>query len=281
MRALASLLLALVLVTPAAAAPPQRIVSLNLCADSLLLELVDPARVVSLTALSLDPELGHFYRRAEALQAAGMHFNTGLAEQVLPLEPDLVIVMADAAPFTRRLLQRFGLRVLELEPGERLASYRRNLRRLAGVLGQQERAEALLADMDARLGQLRVTAGARPRAMVLQASGFTAGSDTLIDDVLALAGIDNLAARAGLRGYGFLSLEQFIHRAPEMLIVGDSNPRWPSLAHELLEHRALQAAGTERVRVTVPERDWTCGGAYLAKVAERLARQRPAFALSQ
>ncbi len=45
--------------------------------------------------------------------------------------------------------------------------------------------------------------------------------------------------------------------------------------------RAKLAGGAGRVRVTVPERDWTCGGAYLAQVAERLALQRPAFALRQ
>lgn len=275
-RGAAGLVLLLVLLAAAQAAP-QRIVSLNVCADSMLLELVEPRRIASLTRLSLDPAVGRFHRRARRLQAAGMHFNRGLAEEVLPLAPDLVVAMGGAAPFTRRVLERLGLPLLELEPGERLASYRRNLRRLARALGVEARAAAILAEMDRRATALAATAPARrPGAMVLQPGGFTAGEDTLIDDVLALAGLRNLAAEAGLRGSGFLSLEAFVARAPALLIVSEQGHRWPSLAQQALRHTALRGSAGGRRRVVVPARQWTCGGRHLVAVAERLARARDA-----
>ena len=64
---------------------PQRIVSLNICTDELLLRLVEPSRVASVTWLSRDPSLSNI-----AALAAAVPVNHGSAEEVIPSAPDLV-----------------------------------------------------------------------------------------------------------------------------------------------------------------------------------------------
>src|SRR5258708_1788850 len=72
---------------------PARIVSLNMCADELVLRLAERQNVASVTWLSRDAENSNV---AEA--AAHVPVNHGLAEEVIPLNPDLVV----AGAFTSR-----------------------------------------------------------------------------------------------------------------------------------------------------------------------------------
>src|SRR3546814_8871463 len=70
----------------AAAAQPRRIVSMNMCADQLLIELADHSQIAALTELSRDPVLSFHADRAQSYPVAG-----GSAEEVLMLRPDLVV----------------------------------------------------------------------------------------------------------------------------------------------------------------------------------------------
>ena len=79
-RALAALVLAGVI--GAGNAAPQRIVSLNLCADELVLRLAAPGTVKSVTWLARDPALSNVSALAQDVPV-----NRGLAEDVVPLAP--------------------------------------------------------------------------------------------------------------------------------------------------------------------------------------------------
>ena len=85
--ALAVLLLASVV--GASNAAPKRVVSLNLCADELVLRLAPPDTVKSVTWLARDPTLSNVSALAHEVPV-----NRGLAEDVVPLAPDLVIAGA-------------------------------------------------------------------------------------------------------------------------------------------------------------------------------------------
>ena len=87
----------------------QRIVSLNLCADELLLRLADREDVASITFLGADERFS-----SVAALAEGLHVNHGKAEEVLPLHPDLVLAEPYSARSTTQLLRRAGISVLDL-----------------------------------------------------------------------------------------------------------------------------------------------------------------------
>ena len=83
-------------------AKPQRIVSINLCLDQLVLMLADPEHIQSLTFLSLDPAYSFMHEEAANVRV----INHGAAEEILPLEPDLVLAGQFSASFAVQVLQR-------------------------------------------------------------------------------------------------------------------------------------------------------------------------------
>ena len=153
----AVLLLALCCGTSAGVAAPQRVMSLNLCADQLLMALLPESRLVSITWLSRtegDPEL--------LALAARLPVNHGSAEEVLQVRPDLVVAGRFTTGTTRALLKRTGVRLLEIEPVADWDGIRRVTREVAAAVGERERGERLLAAMDADLAALAARQAAEP-----------------------------------------------------------------------------------------------------------------------
>src|SRR3979409_1159971 len=71
---------------------PQRIVSLTVCADQLLLDLVSRDRIAAPTYLAVDPTVSMRVEESRGLK--GVHW---LAEEILALQPDLVIAQEYSA----------------------------------------------------------------------------------------------------------------------------------------------------------------------------------------
>ncbi|MBK8957158.1 MAG: ABC transporter substrate-binding protein [Proteobacteria bacterium] len=255
----------------AAAAPPARVASLNLCTDSLLFELLPDSRIASVTALSRDDNLSHFHARA-----ARIAVNHGAVEEVVALRPDLVVTSETTDALATRMLSRLGLRVLSLPSANRVEDYRHNLRRLAEVLGEERRAESLLTGLDAALG-----AAPRPalRALVYQPNGYTPGDASLMHAMLAYAGLRNMALEVGLAHGGYLSLEALLLSRPDIVVFSQRQARRPSLAEAQLSQPALRKLfardGARTVRADVPENLWTCAGAFNADAVALLRGARP------
>ena len=79
----------------------KRVVSINLCTDQLLLLIAQRSQIASVSYLARDPMISHL-----ADQAQGIPINHGLAEEILPLEPDLVLVSSHTIRPTVALLQK-------------------------------------------------------------------------------------------------------------------------------------------------------------------------------
>src|SRR3984957_10984301 len=98
--------------TPAGAAPgPQHVMSLSMCTDDLLLELLPPQRIASVTYYSRDPSNSYQWP-----QAAKVPVNWGTVEEVLAEKPDLVLAGTYTTPATRSLLKKMHLPLLEVPP---------------------------------------------------------------------------------------------------------------------------------------------------------------------
>jgi iron complex transport system substrate-binding protein len=257
------------------AAAPQRIASINLCTDQLLMALVEPQRIVSLSRLSQDEHAA--YRRADP---ARVHINAALPEEILPLQTDLVL----AGPFSNRrvaeLLRSLGLRVETFELADSFDGMRDNLRRMGELLGESARVETLIAEMDARIEAATADLSAdspRLSAAVYLPRGYSSGEQSLQGEVLHAAGFDNAASRAGLSGYGSLPLEDLLFAQPDLLVTSDYAPGTASLADRHLQHPVLRRVTSERPMVRVPYKLWICAGPWIAEAVEQLAGARRAL----
>ncbi len=217
--------------------PPQRIVSTVLAADELLSELSDIEQIVGVTFLTDDEELsnvvGHYPNRIARVSTK--------VEPLLALDPDLVIVASFTQADVVRLLLAADVPVLRLEEHESFEQVFSSLRLLASVLGTSEKAEAIEARSRERIRSVRerVAGTERLRVLVWGASGYTKGRDTLMHEVIELAGGLNAAAEAGIVGDAQISEELAISLAPEVILLdeGGGGPIADPMAY-LIQHNA-------------------------------------------
>lgn len=266
-RRLALPLIALTL--GAAPAPPQRIVSLNLCADQYLLALADPRQIAALTSLARDPQMS-----AGAARAARLPVSKGSAEDVLALRPDLLIASPGRRRETMARLRGRAIATVDLPPAESYADIVAQVRTVAAAVGHRDRGEALIARMDARLAALPPALGRGRIAAYYQRRGFLTGTGTLIDELIARAGLVNLATRLGRVPLARLSLEQMARARPDFLIVETATDRVTDQGTEMLHHPVL--ARIPRLRL--PQAWTVCGGPAYVLASESLARQLAAAA---
>lgn len=258
------LLPALVLAAPSPATP-DRIVSLNLCTDSLLLELAPPGASLSLTKLSQDPRLSPL--AAEASRHAS---NDGLAEQVVDFKPQLVLAASESSPAIQ-LLRELGYRVEVFAPTSTLADYRRALHRLAGLLGREQAGVDRWIYLQQRLSTLPRLA--RPEsALLLSGNGYLPGDGSLSRELLATVGLEDARAHYVTTAQGTLPLEALVRAPPLWLVAGIAPGGAPSLAGEYLGHPALATALESARVIPLPETLFTCAGAYFADAAEALSQ---------
>jgi iron complex transport system substrate-binding protein len=248
-------------------AAPARIVSLNLCTDELVLRLADHSKIASITWLSKDPISANVVDLA-----AEVPINHGLAEEIIPLNPDLIV----AGTFTTRtavaMLKATHFPVTEFTVARNIADVRTGIRKMAELIGEPARGEALVASFDQRLASIGDSVPARrPTALVFNANGFTVGAGTLVDDIMTRAGLDNVAAHMKLGNYSQLPLEIAVRGDVDVLIVSARRDGPPSLATALLDHPVLSKLGPRTHIVVLPTNLWSCGG---PEVAEAIARLR-------
>jgi iron complex transport system substrate-binding protein len=250
-----------------AAGKPSRIVSLNMCTDELVLRLAEPQNIASVTWLSRDPGNSNV-----AELAARIPVNHGLAEEIIPLKPDLVIAGIYTARPAVALLKRVGIPVVEFDVAKNIDDVRRQIRDVAALVGEREKGEKIVGDLDRSLAAIPPPAQSnKPRALVLNPNGVTVvGKGTLADEIMTRAGLTNVAAELAIDNYGQIPLETLVANAVDVLIVSASRDGPPALATEILRHPVL-AALSDRTRVVVlPGRLWNCGGPAIVEAIERL-----------
>ena len=241
--------------TASAADKPQRIVSINVCTDQLLLALVERERIVSLSHLTADP-----YTSWVGSEADGLYANRGTAEEVIALDPDLIL----AAPFgfrpTVAILERLGYSVVELPIATSLDDIAANLRALADAVGEQARANTVIAKFDAEIEhQAYRDAGPRPLFVSYEADGWMTGSDSLVADVARTAGFEPLGERLGFSGGRRVSLEELLLLEPQLMDLGHPWDESPALVSETMRHPAMRALIERTPLIEVPDPLWICG----------------------
>lgn len=248
------------------AAAPSRIVSMNLCTDQMALLLVGPSRIVSVSFLGADPA-----ESALADLAKGIPVNHGLAEEVIAAKPDLVLTGRYTTSFAKAMLRRLGYPVVEIESPETVSGIHETFMALGKTLHAEDRAAALLADMDRRLAVVVAPPGRYGSAIVFDANGFTVGRPGLADEVMTLVGLVNKAPELGIGAYGQVPLETMLAAKPDRIIHLIYRPGVPSIASAAMEHPALLRGMGRRKTLSVSGRLLTCGTPVVAEAAERMA----------
>jgi iron complex transport system substrate-binding protein len=151
-------------------------------------------------------------------------FTTIDLEQVVGLEPDLVLATSMHMAETVPALQERGIVVFVIDP-QTVVAVLDAIDRIGQITGAQHAAQELITDMQTRIDtvQQAVTNEPAPRVFwELGAELYTVGPDTFIDDLITLAGGENVAADAG-SSWPQLSVEAIILKDPDVIVLADHN----------------------------------------------------------
>jgi iron complex transport system substrate-binding protein len=240
-------------------AAPQKIVSLNLCTDQLLMLLADPNQIASLSKIVDDPNVSFL-----AKKAAEFRKNRGDAEEIFMNSPDLVVAGVYTEKATVQILQSLGVRVEIFPIEQNFDDIVENIRKMGLLVGHSDRAKRMINDFNIRLEELRSGITERPRAAIYSANGYTTGTDTMSGQILKTAGFQNITEEVGMSFGGTLPLETLVMLQPDFVITGKAYPGH-SRSEEILKHPALRPFKG----ITQTDAKWICGTpAVLDAVAE-------------
>ncbi|MDF2494869.1 ABC transporter substrate-binding protein [Sphingomonas sp.] len=240
------------------------IVSLNPCADQLLLSLVPPRQIAAISHYSHDP-------RATSLPldvARRFRATAGTAEEVIALAPDLVIASSFTSPTTRAAFDRAGLRTLYLDSPTTIAASRAQIAEVAAAVGAADRGHALDARIARALAHSRGIG--KPLPTLLFIGGDLANGDgTLLHEMMSHAGLRDAAADYGLAMTGRLPIETIVADPPALILSPDNGGRTAET-----RRRLLAATGAPTREAPFPRALVNCGGPTIPAALERLAAVR-------
>jgi iron complex transport system substrate-binding protein len=251
-------LLAFGLACFAAAEPaPPRLVSLDYCADQFVLALADREQIL---ALSKDSERAFSYLRD---RAAGIPRIRAAAEDVIALRPDIVVRSYGGDARALAMYQRFGIRTVQVGYADDVAGAADVLRAVAAELGLEDRADTILS------AQPPPRTPSSAEALYVTPGGVSAGRGTMIDAIMAHAGLAN--ANTGT-GWTSLPLEQLVLNPPALMLTAffgfddDATDRW-SVSHHPVMRRLMAKAQV----IPMNEARISCPGWFVADEAAAIA----------
>ncbi|MBB3059870.1 ABC transporter substrate-binding protein [Microbulbifer rhizosphaerae] len=257
-------LLTLLLVTQQATAQ-NRIASLNLCLDQILLNWLPPQKIASVTWLSADDH----YRKAPLPKH--VYLNRGRAEELLRLDPDLILVGQFGAQRAAARLRNLGFNVVAIPDAYSLEQLLDQLSALEKTLGHN----APLEKQKRRLEKLLVqpVPRARASALILSANNITYGSGMLEHQLLERAGFANLAAKQGVEQLGRVSLEEVVAAQPDLLVLYGGEKDF-AIAHLAARHPVLKNYIDSGRVYTLPAELGFCPALVAADVLQQLTEKR-------
>ena len=263
------ILLTILLYLPSQIAANERVASINLCADQLLLSLADDDQIISLSNLSHQKAGSYHFEKARNFPV-----NEGHAEQILNLKPDVVIVGQYSSAYTVATLRDAGLQVQTLPIANSVEMMFENIELVSSWVGRAERGRVMVSNLREKLSWLSPPEEPRPLAAAFDPNGYTSGASSLRGEMIERAGFRNAASDAGIESYGKLSLESMIQLKPDALIESPYSPGTWSRAQAMSQHPALRGAGIDPQIIPVPSRMTVCAGPWTLDVIAQLHAAR-------
>ena len=202
---------------PRAQRPPQRIISVIPAVTEMLFALGVGDRVVGVGSFDRHPP------EIEKLPRVGALLDPDL-ERILSLRPDLVAVYGSQHDL-RKQLERAGVPLFTYSHAG-LADVPLTIRELGARVGAEQRAAALVRDIEQRLAGVRERSASRPRVRALVVFGresmalrgiYASGGVGFVHDMLTAAGGDNVFADVRKEAVQATS-ELIIARRPDVIL---------------------------------------------------------------
>lgn len=247
----------------AAAPSPRRVVSLDLCADQFVLRMV-PREDIAAVSPRATREISAMRGRADGIPTVRPR-----AEDILALQPDLIVRAYGGGPNATAFFKRAGIPVVDVGWANDLDAVKSGILAMAEVLGNNQAGQDIIDDMTRRVAALPLPATSAS-ILYMTPGGVTTGPGSLIDELIALSGNRNYETR---KGWHPIPLEKTVVQPPDYYAAAffeshrNNFDAWSVARHPLLVAR-------QRTSSTIPlDGAWTaCAGWPLVDALEALAQ---------
>lgn len=226
---------------------PQRVVTLAPSLAEIMFDLGLGETLVGVT------EYTNYPPQAALKPKVGSYVHLQL-EAIVGLRPDLILATREGNPRHQiEQLERLGLKVFVTDPRS-IEGLFNTILSIGEVFGRVYQANELVRNMSSRMEAIKRVTSSRPRPRVLLQVGsrplIVAGSNTVQDHLIQIAGGENVAAPQG-RGYPVLSLEKVIALRPEVILISSMADKDGAEREkeEWLRWHDLPAVKTHRIHV--------------------------------
>ena len=264
-------LLLLTILSFSVVAKPQRIVSVGLCTDQLLLMLAERDQIASVSNWVLDERMSYMHAAV-----GDIPINHASIEEIIRLKPDLVIASEFVARDTTRLLKQLGYPVVRfLVPNSMDETYQL-IEEFGRHTGNLARAQETITAMRTRLAEIQARYQTRPEKtfIIYGPNGYTIGANTLENDIFIHAGYRNLAAEMGIEGFQSISLEELVVADPDVLQIDLNLSQQQALATSHLTHPVIEKIIPRGELLDIPLNLRICAGPMITEAVEMMAKRR-------
>ena len=205
--------------------PPKRIVTLSMSTDETMLGLVEPQRMAAVNTLLDDPVSSNVTGLVKEIP---QRIGNPTLEEIMALQPDLVVV-PDWGDLTMvPSLREVGLKVIVCKGASNLAEIRETIELLAAAAGVPERGQKLRAMMDAKLAEIqekvaKIPQTERKRVVLISLMSGYGGLGSSFDEACHYAGVINGRAELGIRDFQVMTKEQLVQIDPDILFLPTYN----------------------------------------------------------
>ncbi len=200
---------------------PQRILTLSMGLDGIVLGLVPPERLIAINHLADDPISSNIVKFGKQIKDK---INVPTAEYILALSPDVVFVNVWTGAELVRTLRDLGIKVIVLDNPKDIEGVRKNIVSVSKVLGEEQLGKKLLAKMDAKLDEIQIkveklTQGRKKKVLLLSLMTTYGGKGCIYDDMCNRAGVVNGITAVGLSVGQALTKELLVKADPDVIIM--------------------------------------------------------------
>lgn len=200
---------------------PQRIVTLSIYTDEVLLGLVPSSRMAAISKYLDDPKESTVVAQAKKIPNKVAN---PTAEQILAWQPDLVIANGWTSMDMISAVSDLGIPVVVCNSANNYAEIQDCIRLVAASVGEPERGEKVIGKMDEVLQGIEAKVAQIPesqRKTVVLLSIMTeyGGAGSTFDDMCHYAGVTNGIAAVGVRNGQTLTKELLVKSNPDLLLL--------------------------------------------------------------
>lgn len=259
---------------------PEKIVSLSISTDEILIDLVDSKRITAVTYLADDPEISNIVDRVKSISNRA-YGNS--AEALLAMHPDIII----AADFFKQemiqSLRDLGLKVYVYKTPNNMEEIKKAINDIAVLVGEPANAEKLIKQMDSKLKSVKNRVGSikpseQKRVVFVRSNGAFYRPESSFMDICRYANVKDATEDLHYTQSGILSQEEVVRLNPDAFVIPvwnyDGKHDQVQMKAEILSNPSYQTtkAGKNKNVIMLPAAHVLAVSQYTVNAVEDIAK---------